>query len=142
MLVTPLTDFSTLDNATMALKHKPRSQAFPRTRTFLKDSRSKAVCDEEWVTIVLAQVLFLHILDLLAWYIMNGLKLQTGRPPSCDIWKSLFKNSLCVIHCIVPTLPPLYSRRQISVNLLVLYRPSVGPVRSFTLIIIIEMYRF
>ena len=34
-------------------------------------------------------------------------------------------------------------RRQISVNLmLVLYRPSVGPVRSFTLVIIIEMYRF
>ena len=110
---------------------------------FLRDSRSKAVCDEEWVTIVLAQVLFLRFLDLLAWYVMNGLKLQAGRPLSCDIWKSLFKNSLCFIHCIVPTLPPLYSRRQISVNLiLVLYRPSVGPVRSFTLVIIIEMYRF
>ena len=47
------------------------------------------------------------------------------------------------MHCIVPTHPPLYSRCQISVNLmLVLYRPSVGPVRSFTLIVIIEMYRF
>ena len=64
---------------------------FNKALAFLRDSRSKAVCDEEWVTIVLAQVLFLHILDLLAWYIMNGLKLQTGRPPSCDIWKSLFK---------------------------------------------------
>ena len=86
---------------------------------------------------------FLPFLDLRAWYVMNGLKLQTGRPLSCDICKSLFKNSLCFIHCIVPTLPPLYSRRQIFVNLmLVLYRPSVSPVRSFTLVIIIEMYRF
>ena len=75
----------------------------PETLTFLfnkalRDSRSKAVCDEEWVTIVLAQVLFLRFLDLLAWYVMNGLKLQTGRLLSCDIWKSLFKNSLCFIH--------------------------------------------
>ena len=103
---------------------------------------TKAVCDEEWVTIVLAQVLFLHILDLLVWYIMNGLKLQTGRPPSCDIWKSLFKNSLLhTLYC--SHTPPLYSGRPISVNLmLVLYRQSIGPVRSFTLVIIIDMYRF
>ena len=114
-----------------------------KSSVFLRDSRSKAVCDEEWVIIVLAQVLFLRFLDLLAWYVMNGLKLQTGHPLSCDIWISLFKNSLCSIHCTVPTLPPLYSRRQITVNLmLVLCRPSVGPVHSFTLIIIIEMYRF
>ena len=35
----------------------------------------------------------------------NGLKLQTGRPLSCHILKSLFKNSLCFMHSIVPTLP-------------------------------------
>ena len=41
----------------------------------------------------------------------NGLKLLTGRPLSYEIWKTLFQNSLCFIHCFVPIFTPLADAR-------------------------------
>ena len=91
------------------------------------NSRSKAVRDEEWVTIVFST----GVIPALPGTACNGLKLQTGRPLSYDIWKSLFKNFLCFIHCIVPTFLPLADARVLQTScwfyaghLLVQYVPS------------------